>query len=127
MDLFKDCIKSLNDKEMNFLDENTDAEKHYNPFIVNKNFSFGTDSLPYADMMNQLWHIDKKLQYDFYWHGLPKKKRFNKWIKADAIDNVEIVKEYYKCSERLAKQYINILTEDQIKEIKKKLFKGGIK
>ena len=76
--------------------------------------------------MNGLHHLDKKLQYDFYYHGLPAKKRYNKWLKPEAINNIELLKEYYSCSNAKAKEIVNVLTEEQIKIIEKRMYKGGI-
>jgi hypothetical protein len=35
------------------------------------------------------------------------------------------VKEYFKCSDEKAKVAMSILTDDQLKEIEEKLYKGG--
>ena len=45
-------------------------------------------------------------------------------IKAK-LKNLEYVKEYYGYSNEKAKQALNILTEQQIEEIKETLNKGG--
>ena len=124
MDLFKEILPSINHKDSHLYDENMDDEaKSYNPFIINKALSFGTDSILYANEMNRLHYLPKKLQYDFYFYGLERRKRYNKWIKQKNINNLDIVKEYYQCSDQKAKQYLDILSKDDIKYIKRYLKK----
>ena len=125
MELFTELLPSLNLKTKHLIDENPYAEKEYNAYMVNRTYSFGLDTLLYANEMNANHFLDKRLQYDFYFYGLSKSKRFNKWIKPEALNNIEIVKEYYKCSDKKAKEYANVLTDEQIKTIEKRLFKGG--
>lgn len=124
MDLFKDTIPSLNLKHRHFLDENADAEKYYNPFIVNKAYSYNIETIFYANEMNKMHYADNKLQYDFYFYGLEKKKRFNKWLKPETINNLDSIQEYYQCSNKKAKEILGILTDAQLEQIKKRLYKG---
>ena len=132
-DLFKDIIASINNKSGNLFDEDPEAaEKAYNPYIVNAIFSgvdkFGkNDTVLYANEMNVRPNISKRMQYDFYYYGLPKARRFLPFTKAESINNIELVMEYYQCSIKKAKQIIDVLTEAQIEVIKGRLFKGEIK
>ena len=126
--LFKDIIGSLNDKRSNLFDDDPEImEKEYNSYIVNLCYSYGVYTILYANEVNCRSQMNKKMQYDFYFYGLPKAKRFNKFLKADKIENMELIAEYYNCSDKKAKEIVDIFTEDQIKIIKKKLYKGEIK
>jgi hypothetical protein len=40
-------------------------------------------------------------------------------------ERVKIISESYKCSKQIAEQYNLILTEEDIKELEAKMFKGG--
>ena len=117
LNLFKDIIGSLNSKSGNIIDEGPENERQYVPFIVNKNFSFGIDTILYANELNFYNGLDKKLQYDFYYYGLDKKKRYNAWKKKEDINNLEIIKEYFECSNIKAGQYAKILTDDEVARI----------
>lgn len=75
--------------------------------------------------INQLPHVDKKLQFDFLLNSLRPRKRFTPWLKAKKLDNLEYVKEYYGYSNEKAKTALDILTDEQISAIKRKLYKGG--
>jgi hypothetical protein len=97
----------------------------YNAFIVNRALSFGVDTCLFANEMNINSSIPNNWQYDFLYYGIPKKKRYNKWIKFDAIDNIDIIQEYYNCSFQKAIEYSKILTEEEIEILKTRLNKGG--
>lgn len=130
VDLFKDIIKTLNDKSEYLYDAHLedDINSVYNVFVVNNNFSMGVDTLLYANMANMYPKMTPKQNYDFYYYSLPKKKRYNKWAKGGKQDkDIELIAEYYNCSMRRAKEYKKLLSPKNIKYIEKKLYKGEIK
>lgn len=102
-----------------------DTERQYNPYIINKGLSFGADTVIYANEMNSRPHIPKNLQFRFCINNIVKRKRYNKWIKAELNDDLELVKKYYGYSTEKAKQALSILNDDQLNTIKQKLEKGG--
>lgn len=102
-----------------------DSEKQYIPFIINKGLSFGADTVIYANEMNSRPHIPREFQNLFLLNQVLKKKRYNKWIKSESNDKLELVKRYYGYSTEKAKQALLILTDNQINEIKKYLYVGG--
>jgi hypothetical protein len=101
------------------------SEKQYNPYIINKGLSYGHDTVIAANEMNSRPHLDKVLQFDFLINIIRPKKRFNKWIKAEKIDDLEVVKEYYGYSTEKAKQVIPLLDSSIIEEMKIRITKGG--
>ena len=103
------------------------SEKQYKPFIVNKSLSFGSDTVIQANEMNRHPHLDKKLQFDFLINKIRPLKRFNKWLKAEKIKDLEAVKQYYNYSTEKALQAMRILTPDHLNTIKKRLYTGGLK
>ena len=76
--------------------------------------------------INQLHHLDKKLQFDFLLNSLRPRKRYTPWLKATKLENLEYVKEYYGFGDEKAKVALDILDDDQISAIKEKTNKGGI-
>ena len=77
-----DYVNSVTDNKKNMMvgTENDElAEKSYNPFLTNKSLSYYMDTILYANEINQYSMLDNKLQYEYYLHGIPKKKRFSKW------------------------------------------------
>ena len=124
----KDYLNAINHTKERLLDsEDEDWEKKYPPFIVNKCVYPFQDTIMLVNEINQLPHLDKKLQFDFLLNSVRSRKRFTPWLKANKLDNLEDVKEYYGYSNEKAKQALDILTDEQIAEIKKKLYKGGAK
>ena len=101
------------------------SEKEYNPFIINRGLSFFADTILYANEMNVNHHIDNRLQFDFFINIINKKKRFTKWIKPQEISNLELIKEYYGYSNQKAKSVLSLLSDEQIEEMKQRIFKGG--
>ena len=57
-----------------------------------------------------------------------KKKRFGgKWLSQKKVKDLEVIKEYYGYSNSKAKEALNLLSDDQIENIKLGLKKGGRK
>ena len=122
----KDYLKAINQSKEKLMDgDDEEWEKKYPPFIINKCLSPFPDTIQLVNEMNQLPHLDKKLQFDFLINSLRPRKRFTPWMKAKKLDNLEYVKEYYGYSNEKAKTALEILNDEQISAIKKKLNKGG--
>ena len=122
----KDYLKAINQSKEKLMDgDDEEWEKKYPPYIVNKCLSPFPDTIQLVNEMNQLPHLDKKLQFDFLINSLRPRKRFTPWMKAKKLDNLEYVKEYYGYSNDKAKTALEILNDEQISAIKKKLNKGG--
>ena len=123
-----DYLKAINYSREKLLDsEDKDWERKYPPFIINKGLSFFEDTVMFANEINRLHHLPKKMQFDFLLNSIRSRKRFSKWFKASKLTNLDIVKKYYGFSNEKAKQALNILTDKQIDEIKLSLSKGGRK
>ena len=120
-----DFIKSFNEKSKYLLHEPAD-EKDYVPFIVNKGVSFTQDTIMFANQVNMMYNLDRKLQHDFVYYGIPKGKRYGKWLKKEETsDTLQMVMDIYKCNINVASQYMKLLSEDQIKLIREKFEQGG--
>ena len=100
-------------------------EKKYPSFIINKCVAPFPDTILYVNELNRMHWLDNRLQYEFLLNSLRKRKRFAKWMKASKIKNLDVVKEYYGYSNEKAKMALDVLTEEQLKIIKRKLTKGG--
>lgn len=101
-------------------------EKEYNPFVTNRHLSQYIDLVLYANEMNIHNELPNRQQFQYLLHSIRKKKRGRmKWHKRVDIDNLSIVKEYYKYNTERAIEALSILTEKQIETIKEKLRKGG--
>ncbi len=120
-----DFINAINfDKKALIVDDW--SEKQYIPYIVNRGLSFGADTVIPANEMNSRPHLDRKLQFDFLINTIRPRKRYNKWVKADKVEAIELIKTYYGYSIEKARQALSILTSEQLDHLKQKLEKGGL-
>ena len=103
------------------------VEKQYNPFMVNRGLSYFQDTVLMANEMNQYAHLDNRLHYDFLINIVRKRKRFSKWNKPEVATDLDVIKEYYGYSNEKARMVHNLLTDNQITELRRKVFKGGRK
>lgn len=113
----KDIIRGSDNEKL--------MEDGYQPWMVNKAFSYHKDTLLYANEMNRLGHLDKIMQYYYLLNSIRPQKRFAKWVKKQDSNDLEIVKEYYGYSNEKAQTALSLLSPEQIKMIKQKLEKGG--
>ena len=120
-----DFINSINHTKSNLIVDDW-SEKQYVPFLVNKGLSFSPDTVIPANEMNSRPHLDKMLQYQFLINIIRSRKRFNKWIKPEKIEALEVIKDYYGYSTKKAQEVFPILTAEQLKTLKQKLKKGGV-
>ena len=100
-------------------------EKRYPAYIVNKALSAFPDCILFANELNKMHHLDKRLQFQFFLNSIRPKKRFSKWLRSSKIKNLEYVKEYYGYSNEKAKQALDILNDVEIEEIKRIINRGG--
>ena len=122
----KDYLNAINYTKENLLDTDDEQwEKKYYPFIVNKCVAPFPDTVMLVNEINQLHHLDKRLQFDFLINSLRPRKRFTPWLKAKKLENLEYVKEYYGYNNEKAKEALDILNDEQISAIKRRLDKGG--
>ena len=122
----KDYLNAINQtKEPLMVTEDAQWEKKYPPFIVNKCVAPFPDTIMLLNEINQLPHLDSKLQFDFLINSLRPRKRYTPWLKAKKLENLEYVKEFYGFNNEKAKAALDILNDEQISYIKRKLYKGG--
>ena len=122
----KDYINAINYTKEPLLDtEDEEWIKKYPPYIVNKCIAPFTDSVMLVNEINQLHHLDKKMQFDFLINSLRPRKRYAPWMKAKKLENLEYVKEFYGYNNEKAKAALDILNDEQISAIKERLNKGG--
>ena len=122
----KDYLNAINHSKESLLDsEDEQWEKKYSPFIVNKCLAPFPDTIQLVNEINQYHHLDKKLQFDFLINSIRPRKRYTPWMKAKKLKNLEYVKEYYGYNNEKAKAALDILNDEQISAIKRRLHKGG--
>ena len=102
------------------------SEKEYNPFIINR--SYHKDCVLYANEMNRRHFLDKKLQNAFLLNTVRSQKRpFAKWIKIEKSDDLECIKQVYGFSDSKAREALQLLSKDQIQQLKEQTDTGGLR
>ena len=127
-DLFKDYLPAINHTKKNLMDSDDPMwEKKYPAFMVNKVLSGFQDTVMLCNEMNRNHFLDRDMQFQFLLNSIRQRKRFTPFLRASKIKDIECVKEYYGYSNEKAKSALDILTNEQLKLIKARLYKGGIK
>ena len=119
-----DYLNAINTSKKDIMVDDI-AEKDYNAFMVNRGLSYFADTILMANEMNINHHLDSRLQFDFLINIVKKKKRFSKWLKANEIENLRVIKEYYGYSDEKAKSVLSLFNDEDINELKNRIYKGG--
>ena len=125
----KDYLQAINETKKPLLDsDDTEWEKKYPPFVINRCLSMFYDTVMHSNEMNGLHFLPKTMQFHYLINSIRKKKRFGgKWLSQAKLKDMDIVKEYYGFSNAKAKEALTLLTKDQIETIRNSLNKGGRK
>jgi len=116
----------LQSKKQLIVDAQT--EKAYEPYLVNKTLSYHKDCIMYANEMNRRHQLDKKLQNDYLLNTIrPRKRSFNKWVKAEKSEDLACVKTYFGYSDAKAREALRLLSDEQIQQLKEKTDTGGLR
>jgi hypothetical protein len=132
MTKLSDYLNAINHSKTELMDsflgglDAEEYEKNYPPFVINKSLSYFVDTVFQANEMNRRYHLDNKLQFSYLLNSIRPKKRFSRWLKPEKFEYLDIVKEYFGYSNEKAKEAIDILTQEQLLNIAKKLDKGGV-
>jgi len=123
-DLFKEIIPSILQNKKSVIENDQDA-KDYQPYMVNKALSHHPDTIMFANNMNMCYHLHKKAQYDYLINIVRGMKRpYAQWHKASKTDDLEAVKLFFGYSTRRAREALKLLTDDQLKIIRRKTDTG---
>lgn len=107
--------------------EDTMWVKKYPAFMVNKVLSGFQDTVMLVNEMNRNHFLDKDMQFQFLLNSIRSKKRYSPFLRASKLKDIECVKEYYGYNNEKAKTALDLLTKQELKLIKEKLYKGGKK
>ena len=126
-------------KKVSYRDKNPKKIKNKSVKAVNRFFNsmsneerthwyVNTYSKIAINEMNKYNFLPKRMQFHYFINSIRKKKRFGgKWLSQKKVKDLEVIKEYYGYSNQKAKEALNLLSDDQIENIKLGLKKGGRK
>lgn len=121
-----DYAKIINLKLIN---EVPDGLSAYDPFMMNRIYSNIPDTVFYANLINV--DCDPQYNFDFYYHALPKGKRYGKWYKkqksaAKTETHINNITEHYNCSKTKAQEIYDILVNyNLLNDFLSEIDKGG--
>lgn len=95
-----------------------DTQRAYVPFLINRALSYFPDTVMYANDMNLVHFLDKYVQYKYFLHAIPRRRRFAKWGKKINDEDVVSVSKVYQLSPSKAAEILPILSEDQLKTVR---------
>lgn len=103
------------------------AEKGFVPWTANIAFSLYPDTILHANEMNRLAHLEPRAVYEFYKYSVRPRKRYAKWVKGQNDEDLEAVCAAYQCNRNVGKDYLSLLSRQQIDALKQRQEKGGKK
>ena len=122
-----DFVNAISFSKDDLFEDDDGSTSFYNSYIVNRALSFSPDMILFANEMNTHPYIPPRNQFDFLSSTIRKKKRYDKWIKAEKeSDDISLIKNYYNYNNEKAKQVLSIVTTEHLDYIKSKLNQGGI-
>ena len=104
-----------------------EAEKAYAQFLVGRGLSYFQDTVLLANEMNIAPGVDNRMHYDFLRNAVRSRKRFSKWMKKTVPAKIEVIKEYYGYSDNKAESIADLISDEDIKQMKTYLSQGGKK
>tara|TARA_B100001113_G_C21029576_1_gene587366 strand:+ start:255 stop:668 length:414 start_codon:yes stop_codon:yes gene_type:complete len=120
MTLF-DWLKEINFKKSDPKQFTTDDWKSFTPFMINRYLSLHPELIVLVNEVQMLNTTNKKTLYNAYRHLLPKQSRFAKYIKGKTTkvntELVKIISRYFEISNSESKQYIKLLTREELSGI----------
>ena len=125
-----DYVNSITTTKKNMM-RNTEndilAEKEYNAWVVNKALSYFQDTVLIANEVNMYYNLDNRAQYEYLLNMVRPNKRFAKWVKDINNEELDTVCNYYNVNPIIGREYLSLLTKEQIQMMKKEQEKGGTK
>lgn len=120
-----EVLKSLNTKKYLLNSQNA---RDYVPFVVNRWLSLFPDTILHTNEMNINPHLSPRMQYDYLFHSLRARSRFQKWKweKKGEYEDLLLVSQIYKYNTKKAKEALKLLSKEQLDHLRQQQEKGGI-
>ena len=97
----------------------------FTPYLALIAFSYSLDTILLANELNCYPNLPPEAQYDFLYGTVQKARRYNKWFKEVEHPHLQLVMEYFNYSKQKALEALEVLTQDNIRDIIESTDKGG--
>ena len=102
----------------------TEEEKNcVQPFMIHRYVSMKEEYIEVANAV-QKYNLTPKSIYEFYSEIIPKRKVFLKYIKGSKkwdASKLEFLSQYLECSQREAKDFIDLVDKEDIAELNRQM------
>ena len=93
----------------------------FNSYMIHRFMSMNKDFIDVVNYVQEMPPQEKVLIYNIYREYIPKNNKWNKYIKSNVkqpkTELLEYLAQYWECSQREVKQYLNFLEDDIILSI----------
>jgi hypothetical protein len=121
-----DYVSTINKKVGVYPEDNMDEfESVYEPYVINMAFCRYPDTIQYVDFLVCNPSLSKIQHFDYLYHSIPKKNRFDKWNKVDDDIRLETISSVYNYSINKAREVVDLFSDEDLELLKTKLIKGG--
>ena len=117
-----DHIKNITTTKGSYL-----GDEGWNNWMINRYLSMDPE---YCEVVNYVqkntWQMKGEYLYNLYKDLIPQQYKFLKYMKASKKsdykkDDIDAVKAYFEVSEKQAREYIDMLPEDELRIIKQQI------
>lgn len=93
----------------------------FNSYMIHRFMSMNKDYIDIVNYVQEMPPQEKILIYNVYREYIPKNNKWNKYIKSNVKQHnselLEYLSNYWECSQREVKEYLNFLEDDIILSI----------
>lgn len=116
-----DYVNDINFGKQYLFAEDTASE--FDPYTMNRAMTIFPDTFVAGEFLNANYHLDKKMQHDYLFYSVQKRKRFKQggWLKRTDAEKKELkvlkdVARIIQYNMKRTKQFWSVLTETQRRE-----------
>lgn len=111
-----EIVDVLNTKKQHDRAEILDS---YNAWLINHAMSNNQDTMLLAYEISKFSFLPDNMQFDFYFYGIPKGKRYGKWNKAEKTDEtlINMLCKTFNCNKVVAKRYLSFMSDEQKQQL----------
>lgn len=121
-------VNSISFSKKKFTKE--EIEKYYNPYITARTLANYMDTVLLVNEINTVGvQVAPTQHFDFLYFAVRKKNRYSSKIEKDEVEQnkIKLIAEYHDCSFEKASEYLKILSDDNLKAMKREMEDvGGI-